>query len=172
MQVVGELSACRAPGPAAELNQKYRTLVLCLASCISFAGIRLCPPIGGRPGSSRILGSGGEACCQDRVSRLKGVRCPTHRCSRPRSAGIHAGTLNWLTLETRQLLNATIHCREIWSPTQQCGGVSETPADVDIRKNHLANHFGRHPPPLGDLLLLPTRADRTFRWPSPTNEPF
>src|ERR1700694_4572995 len=69
-----------------------------------------------------------------------------------------------LPLGTRQLLNATIHCREIWSPTQQCGGVSETPADVDIRKNHLANHFGRHPPPLGDLLLLPTRADRTFRW--------
>jgi hypothetical protein len=35
-----------------------------------------------------------------------------------------------------------------------------------------ADHFGRHAPPLGDLLLLPTRADRTFLWPSPTNELF
>src|SRR6266568_1488739 len=57
-------------------------------------------------------------------------------------------------------------------PTQQCGGVSEPPAAVDIGKNYLTDHFGRHAPPLGDLLLLPTRADRTFRWPSPKNELF
>jgi hypothetical protein len=75
-------------------------------------------------------------------------------------------------LETRQLLNATIRGREIWSPTQQCGGVSEPAADVDVRKSYLTNHFGRHSPPLGDFLLLPTRADRTFGWPSPTNELF
>ena len=75
-------------------------------------------------------------------------------------------------LETRQLLNATIRSREIWSPTQQCGGVSEPAADVDVGENYLANHFGRHPAPLGDLLLLPTRADRTFGWPSSTDELF
>jgi hypothetical protein len=75
-------------------------------------------------------------------------------------------------LETRQLLNATIRGREVWSPTQQCGGVSEPAADVDVRKNYLTNHFGRHSPPLGDFLLLPTRVDRTFGWPSPTNELF
>src|SRR5713226_6898303 len=77
-----------------------------------------------------------------------------------------------LPLGTSQLLEATIRGQEIWSPAQQCGGVPEPAANVDIRKNHLANHFGRHPPPLGDLLILPTRADRTFRSPSPTNEPF
>src|ERR1700694_1565403 len=75
-------------------------------------------------------------------------------------------------LETRQLLNVTIRSREIWSPTQQCGGVSEAAADVDVCENYLANHFGQHPAPLGDFLLLPTRADRTFGWPSSTNELF
>ncbi len=73
---------------------------------------------------------------------------------------------------TRQLLNATIRSRKIWSPTQQFGGVSEPVADLDVRKNYLANQFGRHPPPVSNLLALPTQADRTFGWTSSTDELF
>src|SRR6266852_3232025 len=82
-----------------------------------------------------------------------------------RSRAIHSSWRFWLVgaksgsvmalLSKRQLVDSTILRGQIWSPTQQGCGVPEPPGSVNIRKLHLTYRFGRHAPPVGNLLPLP-----------------
>ena len=159
--------SCR-PRWVVELQERSRCVPWTARAARSDAYLRhnghaaICRALGSRPTPVHRPGPGAECadpeplvCWQERVSQLKGVRCPhrrlrisrgecRHKCPvlpsfSPRISGYpgryRRRKLNWLTvLETRQLLNLTILRGRVWVANGACGGVSEPPRSVDVGK--------------------------------------